>query len=134
MTPQEMATLHAKVSDTPWNTRSFEAQLAQRGALFAAQPHAFALGSVTLDEAELLQIATDPTHQRMGHARTMLDQFETLARNAKCTRLLLEVALHNSPAIALYTNAGWLRDGVRANYYRLKNGQRADAVLMSKSI
>jgi len=42
--------------------------------------------------------------------------------------------VRNAPAIALYTNTGWQRDGVRAKYYRLKNGQYDDALLMSKSI
>jgi len=134
VTPIELEVLHAKASESPWSARSFEQQLAPPGAILATHPHAFALGCVTLDEAELLQIATDPSYQRKGYGRMILDQFETLARERDCTRLLLEVAAHNAPAIALYTGAGWQRDGVRAKYYRLKNGQRADALLMSKSI
>ncbi|WP_439141959.1 GNAT family N-acetyltransferase [Planktotalea sp.] len=134
MTPLDLAELHARASDSPWNEQSFKELLAQDGAILAARPNAFAMGRVTLDEAELLQIATDPAYQRQGFGKEVLAAFEDMAHKAKCARLLLEVSVLNVPAIGLYTSAGWRRDGTRAKYYRLKNGQRVDAFLMSKSI
>lgn len=134
MTPEQLSELHAKVSDTPWSVQSFEEQLSHENAIFAAHAQAFALGRVTLDEAELLQIATNPNHQRRGLAKQMLCDFEHLANVRGCSRLLLEVAADNAPALALYSATGWTRDGLRRGYYRYNNGQRVDAILMSKTI
>ncbi len=134
MTPDALAALHAKASTSPWSARSFEAQLSLSGSVLVTQPYAFALGRIIVDDVELLQIATDPTHQRQGLGRSVLREFETLAHQRGCRRGLLEVASLNTRAIALYTSAGWVIDGKRTNYYRMADGQYDDAWLMSKNL
>lgn len=134
MTPQDLAALHARASASPWSAASFASQMAQKGALLAQSAHAFALGRATLDEAELLQIATDPAHQRQGHGAHILNRFEALAKAQDCTRGFLEVAQGNAPAIALYTSTGWVLSGRRKGYYKHANGAREDALLMSKDL
>ena len=79
----------------------------------------------TPDEAELLNLAVDPAHRRRGVASALL---EALAREATGD-LFLEVAEPNLPAIALYERHGWVRNGLRKNYY----GQGSvNAVVMQK--
>ena len=75
MTPQDMAELHVRVSNSPWSADSFAQQIEQPNALLAFNEHAFAIGRAILDEAELLQIATDPDHQRQGLGRQVLPHF-----------------------------------------------------------
>jgi len=134
VTPHDLAALHAKVSRAPWSADSFASQLAQRGSLLSKHDFGFALGRITLDEVELLQIAIDPSHQRQGYGLDVLKKFEAKARTRGCRRAILEVAQSNARAFALYTRAGWVQDGVRRDYYRRENGQREDAILMSKSL
>lgn len=134
MTPNAMAALHARASASPWSVESFAKQISQTGSILATQTHAFALGRIIVDEVELLQIATDPDHQRNGLGRAVLSEFERLAHQRGCLRALLEVASLNSAAIALYTAAGWTVDGTRPNYYRLQDGRYDDAILMSKNL
>ena len=134
MTPEHMAALHARASTSPWSAESFAAQLAQSGSILAHKEHAFALGRATLDEAELLHIATEPDKQRQGLGTQMLIAFERAAKDQGCTRAFLEVASRNAAAQALYTTCGWKVDGRRKDYYRDADGRRDDALVMSKTL
>jgi len=90
----------------------------------------YALFSTILDEAELLQIAIDPTEQGRGLAEALLRfSMEQLAEEG-VTRLMLEVRASNQRAIRLYERLGFERDSVRKNYYPTATG-REDALLMS---
>lgn len=90
----------------------------------------YALFSTILDEAELLQIAIDPTEQGRGLAAALLRfSMEHLAQEG-VTRLMLEVRASNQRAIGLYERLGFEQDSVRKNYYPTATG-REDALLMS---
>ena len=134
MTPADLAALHARASASSWSEKSFESQLAQTGTLLLFEPNAFALGHVILDEAELLQIATDPDFRKRGLGRKLLLAFENAAKAKGCKRAFLEVARSNAPACALYSTNGWKIDGMRKGYYKLPDGRREDALLMSKAL
>ena len=134
MSAEKLATIHAFASNSPWSLESFTQQLAQAGTILIEREHAFALGRAILDEAELLQIATHPDHQRQGLGFSVLANFERSAKANGCSRAFLEVAQDNSAAITLYSRSGWHKDGLRKGYYRLANGQREDAILMSKNL
>ena len=94
---------------------------------------AFALGRVTLDEAELLMLAVDPDHREQGVGRYCLAAFEAQASEMGAARAFLEVAASNRAARALYTGQGWAEDGKRPDYYATPRG-REDAILMSKTL
>jgi ribosomal-protein-alanine N-acetyltransferase len=134
MTPTDMAALHAAAMDTrPWSADEFESLLAS-GARAIGDPHAFALYRVTADEAELLTIATLPSHRRCGLARALLADLHTATRNSGATRVLLEVASANAPARALYASAGYREVGRRPDYYRLGDGTRDAAIVMERPL
>ncbi len=99
----------------------------------SAQIPGFALGRVTLDEAELLTLAVHPDHQRRGLGRICLAAFESEALERGATRAFLEVAASNRAARTLYAKAGWAEDGKRPGYYPSATG-REDAILMSKAL
>lgn len=134
MTPQQLATLHARVSATPWSAQSFSDQLGQSGALFTCCDNAFAIGRAVLDEAELFQIATAPEYQKQGLGKQMLTAFEQSAKAHGCTRAFLEVAQSNVAAQRLYTTSGWSLNGRRKSYYKCEDGSFEDALLMSKGL
>ncbi|NCO20662.1 MAG: GNAT family N-acetyltransferase [Rhodobacterales bacterium] len=133
MTPAEMAAIHAAAMSTPrpWSGGEFAALLALPGT-FATDivPHAFALGRVTLDEAELLTLATHPDHRRLGLARAHLAAFHHRAAACGAARAFLEVAADNAPARALYDAAGYTTAGTRRGYYTGANGAAVDALVM----
>jgi RimJ/RimL family protein N-acetyltransferase len=72
------------------------------------------------------------THRRRGIGRALLAAAETWARGARVTKLELHVFPHNEPAIALYEQAGYLREGFRRSHYRRPDGTFVDALLMAK--
>jgi ribosomal-protein-alanine N-acetyltransferase len=118
----------------PWSEAEFASLLAARGCFAVGDSHSFALGRVVLDEVELLTIATHPDWRRKGLARACLAAFEAEARTRGARTAHLEVAAGNSAALALYESAGYLRVGIRRDYYRVPDAARIDALLLSKSL
>ena len=74
MRPEALAALHAAAFAPArgWSAAEFDSFLADPACLLVARPEGFALARVTLDEAELLTIATDPARRRQGVARGLL--------------------------------------------------------------
>ncbi|MDQ2092130.1 GNAT family N-acetyltransferase [Marimonas arenosa] len=136
MTPENLATLHARAfkRQRAWSAAEFAALLNSDHVFLCPGPHGFALGRAVADEAELLTITTDPDRRRQGHARACLLAFETQARARGAARAILEVDHGNSAAIALYQSAGYDTVATRPAYYGLRNGTRADALIMAKSL
>ena len=136
MTPEEMATCHARAfagQGRAWSEQEF-ADLLESPHVFAiGDGCAFALGRAVADEAELLTIATDPAHRRKGLGRETLSAFEAGAVARGVTRAFLEVSDGNTGAIALYQAAGYAETGRRKGYYQTPDG-REDALLMEKAL
>lgn len=80
---------------------------------------------VSADEAELLNLGVAPEYRRIGMATALLDALSRAATGD----IFLEVAEPNTPAIALYTRAGWVSTGVRRGYY---HHGTINAVVMKK--
>ncbi|MEM1403315.1 MAG: ribosomal protein S18-alanine N-acetyltransferase [Pseudomonadota bacterium] len=94
----------------------------------------FAALSVVLDEATLLNIAVKKNARRRGLASSLLDEAQVLLSAKGVHRMLLELRRSNSGARRLYERHGFAVDGVRSAYYPMADGQREDAVLMSKTL
>lgn len=83
------------------------------------------------EEAEILNIAIAPSGRRKGHGALLLAAAEQDARSHGARKLFLEVRESNSSAIAFYEAFGFVRAGLRPNYYQ----QPAEAaVLMLREI
>ncbi|MDH2915431.1 MAG: ribosomal protein S18-alanine N-acetyltransferase [Gallionella sp.] len=93
----------------------------------------YAVLLLAVDEAELLDIAIDASHQRKGIGRKLLESMLSLARHENMRRMVLEVRASNHPAIALYRASGFEQIGLRRDYYPAANG-REDALLMGKGL
>jgi len=90
-----------------------------------------------VDEVHLLNLTVAPDYQRRGYAKHLLNLLREWAVHNELTWIWLEVRQSNTAAIALYTSYGFLKSGVRKNYYPLgiKGSQeREDALLMSYHI
>jgi L-phenylalanine/L-methionine N-acetyltransferase len=71
-----------------------------------------------------------PEWRRRGAGRALLEAAERWARDTGVRKLELHVFPHNDAAIALYEQAGYVREGYRRGHYR-RGGQYFDAVLMA---
>ncbi|WGW04073.1 ribosomal protein S18-alanine N-acetyltransferase [Tropicibacter oceani] len=136
MTPDTLADLCARAYRhlTPWNAAQFADTLARPEALLTCTDHAFVLGQVILDEAEILALATDPDQQRSGQASAVLAAFHTQARARGAARVFLEVSTDNTPALRFYEGQGYRQVGRRKGYYRTGAEQFADALIMARDL
>lgn len=91
---------------------------------------AYAMMSMAVGEAHVLNLCVDPDGQRQGHGRYLLQHLIGLARAAHCTQVLLEVRKSNKAAFKLYESSGFERIGLRKGYYPALSG-REDAVVLS---
>ncbi len=137
MTPEEMATLHARAFGSQgrsWSVDEFAALIRSAHVFASGDARAFALAHVVADEAELLTIATDPGHRRTGLAQAVLSRVEDRAARQGAARLILEVAEDNLPAQGLYHAAGYREIARRPAYYLRPNGAPAEALVLEKGL
>ena len=94
----------------------------------------YVLGRVAADEAELLSIGIAPDRRRQGLAQRLVGALMARAREMGATRLHLEVAAVNTPALALYAALGFERTGLRRGYYHTHGQPAEDAHLLALDI
>lgn len=100
---------------------------ADRGVL-----QGFAAMATVLDETTLLNIVVAPATRRRGCGRQLLSAALAQATREGARRVILEARESNTAALRLYRSLGFVRDGVRRNYYPARGEQSAEsAVLMS---
>ncbi|RLJ59446.1 ribosomal-protein-alanine N-acetyltransferase [Litoreibacter meonggei] len=130
MTPEELATLHAKCFTTPrpWSASEFAGL--QNSTFVLTASHGFLMGRVIADEAELLTLAVDPTARRQGVGRYLVEAFKSRAGQDGAVTAFLEVAADNAAAISLYQATGFNGAGVRRGYYRRADSTTLDALVM----
>jgi RimJ/RimL family protein N-acetyltransferase len=73
------------------------------------------------------------SHRRRGIGRALLDEAVLWARDRGITKLELHVFPHNEPAIQLYEQFGFEREGYRKRHYRRRDGF-VDAILMAYDV
>ncbi|MGV6805197.1 MAG: GNAT family N-acetyltransferase [Ruegeria sp.] len=136
MTPQDLAEIHgaAFTRSRPWSADEFAGLLANRFIHIVGNKTTFALFQVIGDEAELLTIATHPDHQRLGYARTCMQEWQEKAADLGARRAFLEVAADNAAAIALYQSCGYARCGLRQGYYLRDKADKVDAIVMERRL
>lgn len=91
----------------------------------------FALVSVIVDEAHILNIAIHPNFQGFGYGGYLLDQLLTIMRKRHLRSVFLEVRRSNLVAITLYENRGFNEIGRRKGYYPTLTKTREDALVMA---
>lgn len=131
MTPEDMATLHARSFDgaARWSARSFTDICADPTVFRVNRPEGFVLGRVVAGEAELLTIVVAESARGQGIGRALMHAFDARARDRDATEAFLEVAADNIAARALYTALNWAQVGHRAGYYG-----GTDALILRKSL
>jgi ribosomal-protein-alanine N-acetyltransferase len=136
---EQLARLHglcfAPLPETPWPASAFRAILGMPTtfALVACQVEndasALLVGRLSGDEAEILTLCVAPGIRRSGLARGLLGAY--FQRVGAQTRIVLEVAVDNAAAIALYESEGFLPAGLRPDYYAGQD-RKVDALIYAR--
>jgi ribosomal-protein-alanine N-acetyltransferase len=130
-----LAQAHGLGFDDPWSETAFAELFAGAGAYgFLAWEEARPVGMIAcrviLEDAEVLTLAVDPQRRGRGLGRALLDASVLFARQMGATAMFLEVAVDNAPALSLYLHAGFVRAGLRKDYYDRGAAGSADAAAM----
>lgn len=131
----DVAALHKRLFDPSWDEAAVRALLDHPASTafvafdgLSKSTPGFILGQIAADEAEVLSIGVAPEWQRIGLGRRLLDGLARAVKRAEARRLFLEVAADNTPALALYTGAGFKETGRRKAYYKRRDGSAVDAL------
>ena len=116
----------------PWDSKAIESLIVDPGKkCLVADLHGEVVGYVgaetVLDECNIGNIVTHKDYRGRGFATVMLEILLGNLKRRGINKVFLEVEHDNAPAIALYEKFGFVRYGLRRDYY----GQGKDAVLMS---
>ena len=117
----------------PWTREGFFSFMTRDQALFFVVEEKNRvlgyLGMLTvLDEADITNVVVARDRQGEGIGFFMLDGAMRLAMERGVGVFHLEVRAGNTPALRLYERAGFVRDGLRKDYYTEPS---EDAILMS---
>ena len=85
--------------------------------------------SIIYERGEINYIITLPSHRNQGIGSQLLEYAINDMKNSGCTSISLEVESTNIDAINLYLKHGFIKQGIRPNYYEGK-----DAYLMIKEV
>lgn len=138
---ETLSKLHATAFEAheAWNAKAMFAVLelpstTARLARIDGRPGGFVIVQQAVEQAEILTLAVDPAYRRRGLARQLVSDQIALLATTGVTRLILDVAVDNPAALALYTSLGFHQDGRRRAYYSRPGQARMDALLMSLAI
>ncbi len=133
---------HLAAGDTtaPWSAEAVARMLGLPGCwvLLAIapgdEPVGFVMARVAADEAEILNLVVAAGARRRGVGGALLGAALRRARRAGASAMYLEVAADNQAGRALYRSAGFRAVGTRTDYYRKRDGNYADAIIMKRAI
>ena len=87
----------------------------------------------SFDQADIIEISTNPKFYRKGYASKALKVFEKLSSNKGIKFLFLEVNVKNKLAMNCYLKSNFVEIGLRKNYYR-NSKNYSDAIIMKKIV
>jgi|GEM_PF-133624 len=73
------------------------------------------------DVAQIMTIGVAQNAQKLGVGTTLMDALIQRAHDLKAPAMLLEVAVNNEPALAMYAKYGFETLGIRKRYYQPEN-------------
>jgi ribosomal-protein-alanine N-acetyltransferase len=138
---EALALLHARTMKPAWDAAAIRRLLTAPAArafvatgAASAEPAGFVLAFRAADEAELLMLAVAPEQRRQGIARALVAHLLDELSSEGVTRLFLEVAADNWPAISLYHRTGFVETGRRRDYYTALGQAPIDALLLARVV
>ena len=97
---------------------------------FVHQLQGFLLLRVIEDEAEILSIGVKKRVRRNGIGKYLIEQAKRFSTLHQLRSILLEVAETNRNAVGFYKKQGFLKIGIRNNYYVFSDKNKKNALIM----
>jgi len=101
---------------------------------FVHQLQGFLLLRVIGDEAEILSIGVKKRVRRNGIGKYLIEQAKRFSTLHQLRSILLEVAETNRNAFGFYKKQGFLKIGIRNNYYVFSGKNKKNALIMQLPI
>ena len=132
----QWAALHAACFTTPrpWSAAEIADLLTSAHVFALGDSCGFLIGRAVAGEAELLTLAVDPQARRQGLGLHLVHRFFESARARGAKEAFLEVSAANPAAIALYHRAGFALAGQRRGYYTTPDGEKIDALILTRPL
>lgn len=117
---------------SPWSEQSFRNEVNNPQSVNTVAEDSsgvigYAVAWVIVDELHIINIAVRPDSRRQGIAAKMMREVVAQAQERGAVCATLEVRASNESAIKLYESFGFVRAGLRKNYYP---DNKEDAVVM----
>lgn len=129
--------IEQQVQYAPWSEKLFADGLNRHRCIVVVNQQqqivGFSIVQFIVDEAHLLNIAVEPTQQKQGIGKILLDDVLMISQQQKASTIFLEVRASNQRAIQLYQMAGFNEIGLRKNYYPTTQAKE-HAVIMALMI
>ena len=116
-----VASLEKMTFHSPWSEKSLEFFLEEFNfcvvLLIDGELASYCTVSTVLDEAQIINVATDIRFKRMGYAEAVLNAIFQECERRRIASISLEVRESNEAAISLYQKLGFEIMGIRKNFY-----------------
>ncbi|WP_091496272.1 ribosomal protein S18-alanine N-acetyltransferase [Amphibacillus marinus] len=129
----EVALIEVKSFTTPWSKALYQKELIENqfAHYYVIEVNQQVVGFcgvwLVLDEAQVTNIAIDPSYRGKGYGAMLFQYILNRALLRGATQLSLEVRKSNHAAKAMYKKFGLEKAGIRKNYYTDNN---EDAIVM----
>ncbi|MCF0132373.1 MAG: ribosomal protein S18-alanine N-acetyltransferase, partial [Blautia sp.] len=131
---EQVMVIEKDLFSVPWTREGFFTFLMKENAMFLVVEEKEKIlgycGILTvLDEGDITNVAVHRERQREGIGHFLMDGLIRLCSERGINIIHLEVRKGNETAIRLYERMGFVRDGLRKNYY---SDPIEDAILMTR--
>lgn len=119
--PQIMEISKEQFKDESWKSEQFKECFTSNyifnGIFDKGKLVSYALATTSVEDINLLSIATEENYKHKGYAKLLLNLLIHRAKN-DMKSISLEVKSTNTVAIDFYENAGFIQEYVRKKYYK----------------
>lgn len=131
---KQVGKLEAQCFTMPWSEKSFEEALGNPRAVYVVardgeKVAGYCGAYVILDEGDINQVAVEPSYRKKGIGKKMIQILLEKLKEAGAVSVTLEVRKSNEGAISLYESVGFVKEGIRKNFYEKP---MEDALIMWK--
>lgn len=129
-----LAEIEKACFSVPWSEAALAEELQNPLAVFltAVDENALVCGYIGMhvvgDEGFITNVAVSPACRRQGVADALIAAVTQYGNTRHLFRITLEVRVSNTPAVSLYEKHGFVRDGVRPQFY---SAPKEDATIYS---